>query len=73
MVVSKDLSNEFGDFYKFETITLAPIDTKPIIKTLLSTEELQWFNAYHSKVYEVLSQGLNEKEKVFLQELTQAI
>ena len=39
-------STAFGDFLKFETLTLAPIDTAPIVLEMLSTEEREWLNNY---------------------------
>lgn len=47
--------SEFGDFLKFETLTLCPIDTRCLETSLLSDEEKQWFNAYHAEVRERLS------------------
>lgn len=63
----------FGDYLKFETITLCPICKKGIIKEMLSTEELQWFNDYHRTVYEKLSPALNAEEKEWLKEATKEI
>jgi Xaa-Pro aminopeptidase len=34
----------------FETLTLAPIDRRLIDATLLTEEELAWFNGYHARV-----------------------
>lgn len=47
--------SEFGEFLKFETLTLCPIDTRCLETSLLSEEEKQWFNAYHAEVRERLS------------------
>ncbi len=47
--------SEFGEFLKFETLTLCPIDTRCLETSLLSDEEKQWFNAYHAEVRERLS------------------
>lgn len=41
---------EFGEFLKFETLTLCPIDTRCIDSRLLSTEERTWLNGYHEEV-----------------------
>ncbi|BBA28413.1 aminopeptidase P family protein [Prevotella melaninogenica] len=56
----------FGDFLKFETLTLAPIDTTPIVFEMLSAEEREWLNRYHQRVYESLSPHLTEGEKEWL-------
>ena len=62
----------FGEFLKFETLTLAPIDTTPIVLEMLSVEEREWLNNYHRRVYETLSPYLDEVEKTWLKEATQA-
>jgi Xaa-Pro aminopeptidase len=66
-------SEEFGTFYDFETITLCPIDTRPIARELLTEKEVGWLNDYHEKVYNGLKRFLNEEEKAWLREKTQAI
>ena len=40
----------FGDFLAFETLTLCPIDTRCIDKTLLRADEIDWLNQYHATV-----------------------
>lgn len=54
--------NEFGNFLKFETITLFPFDKKSIDFELLSKDEKQWLDNYHSAVYENLSPHLTSEE-----------
>lgn len=48
-------TSEFGVFLKFETLTLCPIDTRCLEPSLLTREELEWFDAYHAQVRERLS------------------
>lgn len=72
-LVCKDKEGMFGDYLKFETITLCPICKKGIIKEMLTNEEIEWLNNYHQIVYEKLSPNLNEEEKVWLQEATASI
>ena len=48
-------ASEFGSFLKFETLTLCPIDTRCLEPSLLTLEELAWFDAYHAQVRERLS------------------
>lgn len=59
---------EFGRFLCFEPLTLCPIDKSPILTDLLSSEERQWLNAYHQKVYDALSPHLLPDEKAWLEE-----
>lgn len=63
----------FGEYLKFETITLCPICKKGIIKELLTADEVDWLNNYHQQVYEKLSSKLNEEEKAWLKEATAVI
>ncbi len=43
-------TGEFGEFLKFETLTLAPIDTRCVERALLRDDEAAWLNAYHAEV-----------------------
>jgi len=47
---------------KFENLTLAPIDKSLIKKDLLTSDEIQWLNKYHSKVFSSLKQYMNIDE-----------
>jgi len=64
----KDRDSEFGGFYCFETLTLCPIDANLIEKSLLASDEIDWLNAYHQRVYNELSPFLDEKEKNWLRQ-----
>lgn len=72
-LVCKDKEGMFGEYFKFETITLCPICKKGIIKEMLTAEEVKWFNDYGQTVYKKLSPSLNEEEKKWLLEATKAI
>ena len=63
----------FGNYLKFETITLCPICRKGIIKELLTAEEIKWLNKYHQTVYEKLAPDLNNDEREWLKEACKAI
>ncbi len=66
-------SSAFGDFYGFETLTLFPFDLKGIEPSLLSTEQKEWLNNYHSTVYDRLAPALDSDEHAWLKERTKAI
>lgn len=66
-------SSEFGEFLKFETLTLCPIDTRCLEPSLLTQEEKQWFNAYHAEVRERLSPLLSGEALAWLNTRTAAI
>jgi Xaa-Pro aminopeptidase len=73
MVCVRDESTEYGDFLRFDTLTLCPIDTKAIEKSLLNQEEIEWLNNYHQWVYDELAPMVNDELKSFLKEQTRAI
>lgn len=73
LLVKEFCETEHGQFLEFETITYAPIDLDGIVKSLLTKEEKNQLNEYHSEVYKKLSPYLNKKEKEFLKEYTKEI
>ncbi|SMO36853.1 Xaa-Pro aminopeptidase [Saccharicrinis carchari] len=73
LLVSESHSTEFGDFFKFQTLTLCPIDLKAIESSLLTYEEKKWLNNYHRSVFEKLSPLLSTELKDWLKEQTKAI
>lgn len=64
-----------GVFFKFETITYCPIETKYLNLDLLTDEEIVWLNDYHKMVFEKLSKHIegNTKLTVLLQVLTRPV
>ncbi len=64
---------EFGEFLQFESLTLCPIDKRPIIVDMLTDEELQWLNDYHQMVYEKLAPHLDADEQAWLKEACEAV
>ena len=63
----------FGNYLQFETVTLCPIDKRPIVLELLSPAEIDWLNRYHAKVYEKLSPYLDKAEQDWLRSVTTAL
>ena len=65
--------SEFGEFLKFETLTLCPIDRRCIDLDLLRADETAWLNAYHRTVRERLAPLLSGAALDWLQRFTEAI
>ncbi len=70
--VSGDLG-EFGEFLRFETLTLCPIDTRLIERTLMRADEIGWLNAYHDEVRRRVSPLVSGAAALWLQERTAPI
>jgi Xaa-Pro aminopeptidase len=69
----KDVSNEFNEFYAFESLTIAPISTAIVQKDLLEQGQVDWLNSYNALVFERLSPLLNTEEVAWLKAYTAAI
>lgn len=65
-----DRINEWGTFYKFETLTLVPFDLEAIDVSMMEPSEINWLNAYHARVYDTIGPYLNEDERNWLREAT---
>lgn len=63
-------STEFGDFLKFETLTLFPFDLALFETEIMTDAEIAWLNNYHQEVYNRISPMLNEEEKAWLKAKT---
>ena len=66
LLITPYKETEFGKFLQFESLTLCPIDKAPIMKDMLLKEEIDWLDAYHQRVFDVLSPHLSEDEKKWL-------
>lgn len=66
-------SEEFGDFLKFETLTLFPYDARLIDLSMLSAKEIAQVNDYHAMVRERLTPYLNAEEAAWLADKTKTL
>jgi len=73
VAVQKHSSNEFGDFYRLETLTLCPLDTRAVIVDMLIEEERQWLNNYNQWVEKTLSPLVGKEQQAWLKERCKAI
>ncbi|MFN3231652.1 MAG: aminopeptidase P family protein [Alphaproteobacteria bacterium] len=58
-VIELEKGEDDARFFGFETLTLAPIDTRLIDVTLLSDDDIDWLNAYHARVRTALSERVD--------------
>ena len=65
--------SEFGEFLRFETLTLCPIDTRCIDKPLLREDEVRWLNDYHATVRQRLRPHVEGAALRWLEQRTEAI
>ena len=73
ILCQKHISNEYGQFLKFETLTLVPFDLDLIDKNYLDLKTIDIINKYHQEVRRRISPYLNDEEVKFLNEITREI
>lgn len=71
LLVKDFVETEFGKFLQFEPLTLCPIDMDCIDSSMLTDEERQWLNEYHTMVYNKLAPLLDEADREWLKQNTQ--
>ena len=71
--VAAKTGEQFGEFLEFETLTLCPIDTRCIDKSLMRADEIDWLNAYHATVRARLSPLVSGTALDWLMQRTEAI
>lgn len=70
----KAFSTSDGNFFKFETITYVPIETKCLDLSIMSDEEVEWLNNYHKLVFSKLSPLIRDNDLLeFLKSKTKEI
>jgi Xaa-Pro aminopeptidase len=57
----------------FETLTLAPIDTRLIDPALMTASEIAWLNAYHARVNELLAPLVDGETRAWLDAATRPL
>ena len=73
MLVVNHITTEFGEFYKLLPLTMAPIDTRPVIKEMLTPAEVSWLNDYHDIVRQELSPLLKGDDLAWLNKATASL
>ncbi len=59
-------SNDFGEFYGWETLTLCFYDTKLFDLSIMTEQEIEWVNAYHQRVVDEICPLLTAEEAAWL-------
>ena len=59
LVEARQIAGAEGAYLGFETLTFAPIDRTLVEPSLLTADEVAWWNAYHAKVEAILAPQLD--------------
>lgn len=66
-------SKAFPGYLEFETLTLAPIETRLLEMSLLSPQERDWLNGFHARVFAEIGPSVTGPVRDWLKAATQAI
>ena len=67
LVERREIPGMEGEWLGFETLTLVPIDKKLVDRDMLGEAEIEWWNAYHARVREVLAPQLEGEDLAWLE------
>jgi len=73
LVERREIPGAEGEWLGFETVTLVPIDKALVDRSLLSAAEIDWWNAYHARVRQVLAPQLEGAALAWLEEACQPL
>lgn len=68
-VVVKGTKNFYGQFMEFECLTWVPFDSLGIDSSLMTKDEIEWYNWYQNECYNKLAFAMNPEEKEWLKEI----
>ena len=67
LVEPRELEGAEGEFLGFEVLTHAPIERALVDCSLLTRDEVAWWNAYHARVLEICGPQLEGEAKAWLE------
>jgi Xaa-Pro aminopeptidase len=67
------VKSQYSGFLQFEVLTLCHIDTRPVIKEMLTPAQLSFLNAYNKRVFDTLSPLMDADDVQYLRKVTAAI
>lgn len=73
VVCLKDEKTEYGQFMKFENLTMVPIDIDAIDMSMMTDVDRERLNTYHKEVYEKIGPYLSEEERDWLKKVTKEV
>ena len=73
LVEPRAIAGSDGEYLGFENLTWAPIDRTLVDTSLLTREELQWWNDYHAQVEAILAPQLEGEALAWLKQACQPL
>lgn len=73
LLAVNDVENEYGQFLRFEPLTMVPFCTRGLDVSLMEQADIDWLNDYHQTVYQTISPLLEKEEADWLETICQAV
>ncbi len=73
VVERRTIAGAEREMFGFETISLAPIDTRLVEPALLDHDEISWLDAYHRRVRKALSPLVDAETRAWLKKATKPL
>ncbi|MFM7028161.1 MAG: aminopeptidase P family protein [Chakrabartia sp.] len=73
LVEARDIAGAEGAYLGFETLTFAPIDRTLVDTSLLTREELRWWDEYHAKVRDIIGPQLDGAARDWLDQACRSL
>jgi Xaa-Pro aminopeptidase len=67
LVEEREISGAEGRYFGFETLTFAPIDRTLVDTSLMTRDELRWWDDYHAQVLAIVGPQLEGEAKAWLE------
>jgi Xaa-Pro aminopeptidase len=67
LVEEREIPGAEGRYFGFETLTFAPIDRALVDTSIMTRDELRWWDDYHAKVLAVVGPQLEGEAKAWLE------
>ncbi|MFK4003239.1 aminopeptidase P family protein [Qipengyuania sp. NPDC077563] len=67
LVVDAEIDGAEGKYLTFETLTHVPLDRRLVDKSMLTPQEIEWWNSYHAKTREILAPQLEGEDLAWLE------
>ncbi|MFN5084838.1 MAG: M24 family metallopeptidase C-terminal domain-containing protein, partial [Novosphingobium sp.] len=68
LVEAREIAGAEGEYLGFETLTFVPIDRTLVDQTMLTRDEVDWWNAYHARVEAILAPQLTGADLAWLKD-----
>ncbi|MGJ0237319.1 aminopeptidase P family protein [Novosphingobium fluoreni] len=73
LVESRQIDGAEEDYMGFETLTLVPFDASLLDLSLMTADDIAWWNAYHAQVLAVIGPRLEGEDRAWLEARCQPI